>query len=157
MGEPGDVSGDRGGYWGLMRFLFDKSASSGSAANNRRLFGRVGATWSRKDSVVVCRCRVSRGSVHGFQSKFLPSSVLQVMARFRLCSSAIEFDQANNEPKESHFTTLSALRCIALVLPLAYKCEAIVKCIFPRGVNKLRNFHAEWTLDGWNNHIIQPA
>ena len=30
----GEVSGDRGGYWGLMRFLVDKSASSGSAANN---------------------------------------------------------------------------------------------------------------------------
>jgi len=32
-----------------------------------------------------------------------------------------------------------------------------MKCIFPREVHKLRNFHAEWTLDGWNDHIIQPA
>jgi len=32
-----------------------------------------------------------------------------------------------------------------------------MNCIFPREVHKLRNFHAEWTLGGWNDHIIQPA
>jgi len=52
---------DRGSYWGPMKFLFDNSVLP-IVEDNQRLFGRVGATSSRKGSVhsvLVVRFTVS--------------------------------------------------------------------------------------------------
>jgi len=67
---------------------------------------------------------------------------------------------ADDLEKKKHSSTLSALLCIAHVLPLACKSERIMGRIFieytgPWGYSK--NFHAEWRLGGWNDGIIQPA
>jgi len=46
------------------------------------------------------------------------------------------------------------------VLPLACKSDDIMKWVFcPEACARYQrsNFHAVWTLDGWNDHIIQPA
>jgi len=80
----------------------------------------------------------------------------------RLCPSADEFHKADNLEKEIHSMGLSALLCITHVLPLACKYDIIFEHIFLSEDSstvwkRQRNFHAKWTLDGWNDHIIQPA
>jgi len=67
---------------------------------------------------------------------------------------------ADDLRKKRHSITLSALLCVAHVLPLACKSENIVNHIFfdyTEGLEVPYGFHAEWTLDGWNDDIIQPA
>jgi len=69
---------------------------------------------------------------------------------------------AEADKKQKHSKSLSVLLYIAHVLPLACKSDAIVGSFFPtedRGNRwySARNFHADFTLNGWNNHIIQPA
>jgi len=64
--------------------------------------------------------------------------------------------------RRHHFKNLSALLCVTHVLPLACKSEEIMRYIFrPEDCTQLwpppLNFHAIFTLDGWNDHIIQPA
>jgi len=52
-----------------------------------------------------------------------------------------------------------ALLCITHVLPLACKSDGIVRRVFLKlkGWEWEQDFHVKWTLDGWNDHIIQPA
>lgn len=50
-----------------------------------------------------------------------------------------------------HSNTLVALRCITHVLPLSCKDKTILQWISGT------RFHGRWNLDGWNDHIIQPA
>jgi len=67
---------------------------------------------------------------------------------------------ADDWKKKDHSSALSALLCIAHVLPLACKSENIVRRIFldrAAALEPPKNFHAECTLDGWNDGIIQPA
>jgi len=62
---------------------------------------------------------------------------------------------ANDSEKEQHSSTLTALLFVARVLPLACRSEKIIsRILFDR---RYRNFHEVWTLDGWNDGIIQPA
>lgn len=81
---------------------------------------------------------------------------------FSLCASADAFNNANNMTKTLHSNTLSALLCIAHVLPLACESDEVLELIFlPEDCDTHEkfppNFHAHFTLNGWNNHIIQPA
>jgi len=69
---------------------------------------------------------------------------------------------AENWEKRGHSQTLLALLYIAHVLPLACRSEAIMGYIFhmkDRGWRRYgsQNFHANFSLNGWNDHIIQPA
>jgi len=69
---------------------------------------------------------------------------------------------ADDEKKRNHSRSMSFLLYIAHLLPLACKSEEILECIFfpeDRGFCWYgpRNFHANFTLNGWNDHIIQPA
>jgi len=62
----------------------------------------------------------------------------------------------------AHSENLSVLLYIAHLLPLACKSDEIVGFVFrgedhSRGWYSPRNFHANFTLNGWNDHIIQPA
>jgi len=75
----------------------------------------------------------------------------------RLYSSADVFHKAEEDRKQEHSNILSALLCITHVLPLACKSEGITSLIFSRNGTQKHNFHARWTWDGWNDHIIQPA
>jgi len=64
--------------------------------------------------------------------------------------------------KEAHSQNLSGLRCIAHVLPLTCRSDGILEYIFlqegcPGHRGWRDNFHRIWTLDGWNDHIIQSA
>jgi len=81
---------------------------------------------------------------------------------FSLCPSADSFHNVDDKTKEEHSETLSALLCLNHVLPLACSSEDLMRRIFiseDSATLKGRplNFHAKWTLDGWNDHIIQPA
>ena len=78
---------------------------------------------------------------------------------FSLRRSAESFHKADNLRKRNHSDTLSALLRLIHVLPLACRSEAIITFVFlqKRCEWTVRNFHAEWTLDGWNDHMIQPA
>ena len=69
---------------------------------------------------------------------------------------------ADKWKKRDHSQTLLALLYIAHVLPLACSSEAIMGYIFhtkDRGWRRYgsQNFHANFSLNGWNDHIIQPA
>jgi len=71
---------------------------------------------------------------------------------------------AQDLEKRNHSDTLSVLLYIAHVLPLACKSHAIVGHIlrtegrsYSSRWRAPRNFHAKFTLNGWNDHIIQPA
>jgi len=68
---------------------------------------------------------------------------------------------AKDWQKRNHSKKLSVLLYIAHLLPLSWMSEGILKCIFrpewTEGWPPPRNFHADFTLDGWNNSIIQPA
>jgi len=69
---------------------------------------------------------------------------------------------ADDEKKRNHSTSLLFLLYIAHLLPLACKSEDILEEIFHTGRRSSSwgvqiNFHANFTLNGWNDHIIQPA
>jgi len=69
---------------------------------------------------------------------------------------------AENWKKRDHSQTLLLLIYIAHLLPLACKSDEIMGYIFHTKRHGSRwhgpmNFHANFTLNGWNNHIIQPA
>jgi len=71
---------------------------------------------------------------------------------------------AKDWKKRNHSKSLSILLYIAHLLPLACESDAIVAYISHtknRGGRWCwyapRNFHADFTLNGWNDHIIQPA
>lgn len=70
---------------------------------------------------------------------------------FSLCRNTDEFDKADDLKKRTHFNSLLTLRCITHVLPLLRKDEIILLLI------SYKSFHGTWKLDGWNDHIIQPA
>jgi len=71
---------------------------------------------------------------------------------FSLFRSADIFHMATDLRKKQHSATLFSLLCIAHALPLAWKSGTIIGFI-----SQLQNFHAEWTLNGWNDGIMQPA
>jgi len=84
------------------------------------------------------------------------------MSLFSLCKSADESDMAEDKKKRNHSKTLSVLLYIVHLLPLACKSEEILEYIFlpedrTEGWEASRNFHADFPLNGWNDHIIQPA
>jgi len=83
------------------------------------------------------------------------------MPFFSLCRSADEFHMADDEEKRDHSETLSVLLYIAHLLPLTCMSEDILTSIFSPEYTEIglgpRNFHADFTPDGWNDHIIQPA
>jgi len=67
---------------------------------------------------------------------------------------------ADDEKKRNHSKKLSLLLYLSHVLPRACKHQGIMEYIFhPKASNgwRARNFHADITLDGWNDPIIQPA
>jgi len=79
-----------------------------------------------------------------------------------MCQSADEFHTAENWEKRTHSVNLSVLLYVAHLLPLARKSDEIVGYIFhtedrSRRWHGPKNFHANFTLNGWNDHIIQPA
>jgi len=79
---------------------------------------------------------------------------------FSLFSSADVFHRATDSGKKTHSNALFALLCIAHALPLACESERIMNYIFLvhiSGEKPILNFHGTWTLDGWNDGIIQPA
>jgi len=57
--------------------------------------------------------------------------------------------------RQTHSNNLSVLLYIAHVLPLACKSDVLMRYIFHAG--DPRNFHADFILNRWNDHIIQPA
>ena len=62
-----------------------------------------------------------------------------------------EFDRASELTKQKYSETLLALGYFTHVLPLSCKDAIILLWIFHK------RFHRRWILDGWNDHIIQPA
>lgn len=72
------------------------------------------------------------------------------------------FHEVDDEVKEGHSTALSVLLCLAHVLPLSCESKNIMRNIF-LPLDRMgpwdwpNNFHRRWTLDGWNDNIIQPA
>jgi len=80
-----------------------------------------------------------------------------------LCQTTDSYRQADNSRKMVQSNKLSALLCIAHVLPLACKSDKIMERIRPPNQDHpwswtwSQNFHVRWTLDGRNDHIIQPA
>jgi len=68
---------------------------------------------------------------------------------------------AEDWKKRNYSETLSVLLYIAHLFPLACKSDKIMKYIFHTERhgrwNLPMNFHADFTLNGWNDHIIQPA
>jgi len=62
-----------------------------------------------------------------------------------------EFDSASEWTKEEYSETLLALGYFTHVLPLSCKDAIILRWI------SHQRFHQSWILDGWNDHIIQPA
>jgi len=81
---------------------------------------------------------------------------------FSLCQCADEFHITGAWKKRNYSKKLLVLLYIPHVLPLACKSDAIVGFIYyPEDRSRRwygpQNFHATFTLDGWNDHIIQPA
>jgi len=69
---------------------------------------------------------------------------------------------ADDEKKRNHSKNLLFLLYIAHLLPLACESEEIMGFIYyckdrSRRWYGRENFHATFTLAGWNDHIIQPA
>ena len=70
---------------------------------------------------------------------------------------------AKPDKKQKHSKNLLVLLYIAHVLPLACMSKyALLYIFYTQEDGKwswpgLRNFHANFILDGWNDHIIQPA
>ena len=84
------------------------------------------------------------------------------MALFSLFQSADEFHMAEDWEKQNHSQNLSVLLYIAHLLPLASMSEDILVSTFgppdfTKGWIYPRNFHANFYLNGWKDHIIQPA
>jgi len=81
--------------------------------------------------------------------------------RFRPCRNADIFNLFDEDTKRKYSEVLSALLCIAHVLPLAQKAWRLRREIFyfsnGSSYEPDNSFHTRWTLDGWNDHIIQPA
>jgi len=80
---------------------------------------------------------------------------------FSLYQNADEFHIAEDTKKRNHSKTLLVLLYIAHLLPLACMSEHILESIFSpeytESGRRLRNFHVDFTLDEWNDDIIQPA
>jgi len=69
---------------------------------------------------------------------------------------------AEDWKKQNHSKNLSVLLYVAHVLPQSCKSERITRYIFlPEDRTESweypQNFHANFTLNRWNDHIIQPA
>ena len=64
---------------------------------------------------------------------------------------------ADDLRKMEHSNTISVLLCIAHALPLACMSKGMLKFIYDKSFEHIPNFHEKWTLDGWNDDIIQPA
>jgi len=69
---------------------------------------------------------------------------------------------AEDGKKRDHSDNLSVLLYIAHLLPLACMSNDILGYIFrpadrTESWDDSRNFHANFTLSGWNDHIIKPA
>jgi len=69
---------------------------------------------------------------------------------------------ADDKKKRNHSQCLLFLLYIAHLLPLACKSEDILEYIFNPEVSTESwvappNFHADFPLNGWNDHTIQPA
>jgi len=69
---------------------------------------------------------------------------------------------AEDQKKKAHSRNLLVLLYIAHLLPLACNSDKIMGYIFHTEDRSIRwhgprNFHAVFTLNGWNDHIIQPA
>jgi len=91
-------------------------------------------------------------SLHSALEKKKCSSIFSAVEKKKLSGilSALE--------KKKRSSILSAMLCLAHALPLACRSESVMKCIFLHSIREgSRNFHADWTLDGRNNDIIQPA
>ena len=76
---------------------------------------------------------------------------------FRPCQNADMFNSLDEDAKRKYSEVLSALLCISHVLPLAQKSWPLLQEIFQYSDDPHESFHTKWTLDGWNDHIIQPA
>jgi len=81
---------------------------------------------------------------------------------FSIRQSTDWFHMANDENKREHSENLSVLLYIAHLLPFACMSNYILGYIFlPEDLTKswgnLRKFHANFPLNGWNDHIVQPA
>ena len=81
---------------------------------------------------------------------------------FSLCQSTDEFHMAKDRKKRNHSKNLSVLLYIAHLLTVACNSEEILEYIFlpedrTEGWKDPVNFHANFTLNGWNDHIVQPA
>jgi len=85
------------------------------------------------------------------------------MPYFSLCQSADEFNMAEDKEKRNHSKKLLVLIYIAHVLHIACMSEYTLLYIFHTNEGEQwnwpgpRNFHGNFILDGWNDHIIQPA
>jgi len=83
-----------------------------------------------------------------------------INALLRLYPTEDEFN-SRDESTKSHFSDiLSSLVCIAHILPLACRSEKVLKKIFDSNCkypHLEETFHGEWPLNGWCDHIIQPA
>ena len=86
--------------------------------------------------------------------------------RYTLCPTERIFNLSADDVKEQHSNILSALLCIAHALPLACRSEETLADIFTNTymdsngfeeTRSVQDFHGCWTLDGWNDGIIQPA
>jgi len=77
----------------------------------------------------------------------------------RPCQNADTFNSSDEDTKRKYSEVLCSLLCIAHVLPLAQKSQELLKEIYNGWQNEFlqQHFHKRWTLDGWNDHIIQPA
>jgi len=88
-------------------------------------------------------------------------SLVNQHLHFRPCQNADMFNSLDEDAKRKYSEVLSALLCIAHILPLVQKSSKLLQEILyfdDRSSYEPRNsFHTRWTLDGWNDHIIQPA
>jgi len=74
------------------------------------------------------------------------------------CSSADSSNTSDENAKQQHSRSLSALLWIAHALPLACESEKVLNQISPLASwISYKDFHERCKLDGWNDHIIQPA
>lgn len=76
-----------------------------------------------------------------------------------VCLTEDEFNSYDVSVRSCFSDILSTLICIAHVLPLACKSEKVLEEIFDSNNKWLRKrtFHQIWTLNGWCDHVIQPA
>jgi len=88
-------------------------------------------------------------------------SLVNQHLHFRPCQNADVFNSLDEDAQQKYSEVLSALLCIAHVLPLVQKSSKLLQKIFRfddgSSYEPDDSFHTQWTLDGWNDHIIQPA